>query len=63
MNYTYSELCRCARRELFRRRKAYSAHILANKMTTEKAATEIAKMEAIVDVLAKLMLKKITLDE
>ena len=51
MRFEHVELVRCAEREVEMRRRVYRDRVSRGAMTRERAADEIAKMEAIAEFL------------
>lgn len=54
MEFSTEQLCRCAQRELARRKTTYPNRVLTGRMSAERAAEQIGMMAAIVDLLAEL---------
>ena len=54
MSFTTEDLHRCALRELVRRKRTYPNRIETGRMTAEQAASEIMKMQEIVNLLTEL---------
>ena len=54
MAFSKRELCECAQRELKKRRENYPTWVRDGKMTEKISSDQIAKMEAIYRVLARM---------
>lgn len=57
-HYTAQELAECAEREVKHRRVRYANRVLTHRMSQHQADVEIARMEAIAQMLAGLAEKE-----